>query len=147
MEVHFTAEPEAQLAQIAAKAGTAPERLVRDAVLRLLEGEAHHSSATLAEPNGDTSLSGKLCSIISRMCRPRNSPAFRETAPARSITISTGIRSAIYDRGFRGHVLLDRLPRPSPVVIYELQFALPWQGRRGRGTLCATHMRATCPIY
>ncbi len=40
MEVHFTREQEAQLAQIASATGTDPERLVKDAVLRLLEGEA-----------------------------------------------------------------------------------------------------------
>ena len=54
MELHFTPEQEAQLAQIATKAGTAPERLVKAAVLRLLEGAAHLSSDTPAEPNGDT---------------------------------------------------------------------------------------------
>ncbi len=37
MEVHFTPEQEAQLAQVAAKAGTDAERLVKDAALRLLE--------------------------------------------------------------------------------------------------------------
>ena len=37
MEVHFTPEQEAQLAQKAIQAGTVPERLVKDAVLRLLE--------------------------------------------------------------------------------------------------------------
>ncbi len=37
MEVHFTPEQQAQLAQIAVKAGTDPEHLVRDAALRLLE--------------------------------------------------------------------------------------------------------------
>ena len=40
MEVHFTPEQEEQLAQIATKTGTAPERLVKDAVLRLLEETA-----------------------------------------------------------------------------------------------------------
>ncbi len=39
MEVHFTAEEQAQLAHIAVKAGTDPEHLVRDAALRLLEDE------------------------------------------------------------------------------------------------------------
>ena len=39
MEVHFTLEQEAQLAQIAANAGTAAEQLVKDVVLRLLQGE------------------------------------------------------------------------------------------------------------
>jgi hypothetical protein len=37
MEVHFTPEQEAQLAQIAASAGTDPEALVKDAATRLLE--------------------------------------------------------------------------------------------------------------
>ena len=39
MEVHFTPEQEEQIAQIATKTGTDPERLVKDVVLRLLEGE------------------------------------------------------------------------------------------------------------
>ena len=37
MEVHFTPEQEAQLAQIAATAGTDPEQLVKEAALRLLQ--------------------------------------------------------------------------------------------------------------
>jgi predicted transcriptional regulator len=37
MEVHFTPEQEAQLAQIATNEGTEPERLVKDAALRLLQ--------------------------------------------------------------------------------------------------------------
>jgi hypothetical protein len=40
MEVHFTPEQEAQIEQAAANAGTDTERLVKDAVLRLLEGNA-----------------------------------------------------------------------------------------------------------
>ena len=39
MEVHFTPEQEAQLAQIASDAGTDAERLAKDAVLRLLAGD------------------------------------------------------------------------------------------------------------
>jgi len=39
MEVNSTPEQEAQLAQIAASAGTAAEQLVKDVVLRLLDGE------------------------------------------------------------------------------------------------------------
>jgi hypothetical protein len=54
MELHFTAEQEAQLAQMATKAGTVPERLVKDAVLRLLEGEADAGNCAPGEPNGDT---------------------------------------------------------------------------------------------
>jgi len=37
MEVHFTPEQEAQLAQVAAKEGTDAERIIKDAALRLLE--------------------------------------------------------------------------------------------------------------
>jgi predicted transcriptional regulator len=45
MEVHFTPEQEAQLAQIAAKAGTNAEHLVKDAALRLLEEDARFVEA------------------------------------------------------------------------------------------------------
>jgi len=45
MEVHFTPEQEAQLSQIAAKAGTDAECLVKDAALRLLQQEAHFRAA------------------------------------------------------------------------------------------------------
>ncbi len=45
MEVHFTPEQEAQLAQMATKAGTAPEQLVQDAALRLLEESAESRPA------------------------------------------------------------------------------------------------------
>ena len=40
MEVHFTPEQEAQLAQIAATAGTDPEGLVKDAAMRLLQEDS-----------------------------------------------------------------------------------------------------------
>ena len=40
MEVHFTADQEAQLAEIATKSGTDPAHLVKDAALRLLAEEA-----------------------------------------------------------------------------------------------------------
>ena len=40
MQVHFTPEQEAQLAQLATNAGTDAERLVKDAALRLLEEAA-----------------------------------------------------------------------------------------------------------
>ena len=39
MEVHFAPEQEARLAQIAINAGTEAERLVKKAVVRLLEDE------------------------------------------------------------------------------------------------------------
>ena len=45
MELHFTPEQEAQLAQIANQEGTDAERLVRDAALRLLEEDARFRAA------------------------------------------------------------------------------------------------------
>jgi predicted transcriptional regulator len=45
MEVHFTPEQEAQLAQIATKSGTDTEQLVKDAALRLLAEDAHFHAA------------------------------------------------------------------------------------------------------
>ena len=45
MEVHFTPEQEAQLAQVAAKAGTDAARLVEDAALRVLERDARFRAA------------------------------------------------------------------------------------------------------
>lgn len=41
MEVHFTPEQEAQLAQLANRAGTDAEELVRETVLRLIEDDTH----------------------------------------------------------------------------------------------------------
>ena len=45
MDVHFTPEQEAELAQVAAHTGTDPERLVKNAVLRLIEEEARFRAA------------------------------------------------------------------------------------------------------
>jgi predicted transcriptional regulator len=45
MEVHFTPEQEMQLSQIASYAGTDPERLVKEAALRLLQEEARFRAA------------------------------------------------------------------------------------------------------
>jgi predicted transcriptional regulator len=45
MEVHFTPEQGAQLAQIATKEGTDAERLVKDAALRLLDEDARFRAA------------------------------------------------------------------------------------------------------
>ena len=44
--MHFTPEQEAQLAQIATNAGTAAEQLVKDVVLRLLQGETRIRTTT-----------------------------------------------------------------------------------------------------
>lgn len=45
MEIHFTPEQEAQLAELAAHNGIDPERLVRDAAVRLLAEDAKFRSA------------------------------------------------------------------------------------------------------
>jgi predicted transcriptional regulator len=45
MEVHFTPEQEAQLAQIATKEGTDAKELVKDAALRLLDQDARFRAA------------------------------------------------------------------------------------------------------
>ena len=45
MEVHFTAEQEAQLAQIASSEGTDAEQLVKDAAFRLLQEDARFRAA------------------------------------------------------------------------------------------------------
>jgi len=45
MEVHFTPEQEGQIAQLASKAGSDPERLVKDVVARYLDDEARFLSA------------------------------------------------------------------------------------------------------
>ena len=45
MEVQFTPEQQAQLAQIASRAGTVPERLVTNVVARYLDEEARFLAA------------------------------------------------------------------------------------------------------
>jgi predicted transcriptional regulator len=45
MEVHFTPEQEAQLAQMATKVGTDPERLVKDVLVRYLDDETRFLGA------------------------------------------------------------------------------------------------------
>jgi predicted transcriptional regulator len=45
MEVQFTPEQQAQLTQIASKAGTVPERLVTNVVARYLEEESRFLAA------------------------------------------------------------------------------------------------------
>jgi predicted transcriptional regulator len=45
MEVHFTPEQEARLAQVARTSGTGAAELVKDAALRLLEQDAHFRGA------------------------------------------------------------------------------------------------------
>jgi predicted transcriptional regulator len=45
MDVHFTPEQEARLAQIASRTGTVPERLVTNVVARYLDEEARFLAA------------------------------------------------------------------------------------------------------
>jgi predicted transcriptional regulator len=45
MEVHFTPEQEAQLAEIAAHNGSSAEAIVQTATLRLIENEIHFREA------------------------------------------------------------------------------------------------------
>ena len=45
MEVHLTLEQEVQLALMATKAGTKPERFVKDVLVRYLDGEARFLAA------------------------------------------------------------------------------------------------------
>ena len=45
MELHFTPEQEAQLAEIASQKGTDTERLLKDVALRLLEEDARFRAA------------------------------------------------------------------------------------------------------
>jgi predicted transcriptional regulator len=45
MEIQFTADEEAQLAEIASRAGTDPAHWVRDTVLRLLADDARYLAA------------------------------------------------------------------------------------------------------
>jgi len=45
MDVRFTPDQEARLAQIAAQEGTEPEALVKDAALRMLEQDARFRAA------------------------------------------------------------------------------------------------------
>lgn len=47
MEVHFTPEQEARLSKIATHEGIDPEKLVKDAALRLLEDDARFRAAVL----------------------------------------------------------------------------------------------------
>jgi predicted transcriptional regulator len=47
MEVHFTPEQEARLAQLAASAGTDPSALVKGAAMRLLDEDTRFRAAVL----------------------------------------------------------------------------------------------------
>jgi hypothetical protein len=60
MNVNFTPEQEAQIAQIATKAGTDAEHLVRDTVLRLLEQTTQLPPAAPELPVWDLGAIGSL---------------------------------------------------------------------------------------
>ncbi len=60
MEVYFTPEQEAQLAQIATEAGTDAEQLVKHTILRLIEAESHNRTPAPELPLWDLGAIGSL---------------------------------------------------------------------------------------
>ena len=74
MEVHFTPEQEAQLSQIATKAGTNPERLVKDILVRYLDDEAQFLTAVekgiAAAERGEFIEEEEMDDRIERMFKP-----------------------------------------------------------------------------
>ena len=74
MEVHFTPEQEAQLAQMATKAGTNPERLVKDILVRYLDDEAQFLTAVekgiAAAERGEFIEEEEMDDRIERMFKP-----------------------------------------------------------------------------
>jgi predicted transcriptional regulator len=74
MEVHLTPEQEARLAQIAIEAGTKPERLVKDVLIRYLDDEARFLAAVergiAAAERGDFIEEEEMDSRIERMFKP-----------------------------------------------------------------------------
>ena len=74
MEVHFTPEQEAQLSQMATKAGTNPERLVKDILARYLDDEAQFLTAVekgiAAAERGEFIEEEEMDDRIERMFKP-----------------------------------------------------------------------------
>jgi predicted transcriptional regulator len=74
MEVHFTLEQEAQLAQIATNAGIDAERLVKDAALRLLHEDSRFRTAVregIAQANrGEFIEEEEMDALLEQMLRP-----------------------------------------------------------------------------
>lgn len=74
MEVHFTPEQEVQLAQMADKAGTEPERLVKDVLVRYLDDEARFLAAVergiAAADRGEFIEEEEMDARIERMFKP-----------------------------------------------------------------------------
>jgi predicted transcriptional regulator len=74
MEVNFTPEQEAQLAQMATKVGTDPERLVKDVLVRYLDDEARFLEAIekgiAAAERGEFIEEEEMDTRIERMFKP-----------------------------------------------------------------------------
>jgi len=72
--VHFTAEQQAQLAEIATKAGTIPERLVTNVVTRYLDEEARFLAAVkkgiAAAERGEFIEEDEMDARLAAMCKP-----------------------------------------------------------------------------
>jgi predicted transcriptional regulator len=74
MEVHFTPEQEAQIAQLASQAGSDPECLVKDVLVRYLNDEARFLAAVekgiTAADRGEFIEEEELDTRIERMFKP-----------------------------------------------------------------------------
>ncbi|HEV8415604.1 MAG TPA: hypothetical protein VGQ49_18590 [Bryobacteraceae bacterium] len=74
MKVHFTPEQEARLAQLAIQAGTDPERLVKDVLVRYLDDEARFLAAVekgiAAAERGDFIEEEEMDARVERMFKP-----------------------------------------------------------------------------
>ena len=74
MEVHFTPEQEAQIAQMATKVGTDPERLVKGVLVRYLDDEARFLAAVekgiAAAERGQFIEEDEMDARIERMFKP-----------------------------------------------------------------------------
>jgi predicted transcriptional regulator len=74
MELHLSPEQEAQLTQIATKAGTNPERLVKDVVVRYLDDKARFLAAVekglAAAERGEFIEEEEMDARIERMLAP-----------------------------------------------------------------------------
>jgi predicted transcriptional regulator len=75
MEVHLTLEQEAQLALMATKAGTKPERFVKDVLVRYLDDEARFLAAVErgieAAERGEFIEESEMDARIEHMFKPR----------------------------------------------------------------------------
>lgn len=67
MEVHFTPEQEARIAQVAAIAGTDPQALVKDATMRLLNEDAGFAVAAKGKTYGGRGEEEKMNAAVNRI--------------------------------------------------------------------------------